>query len=139
MKNIEPISFRDADCGDEATAVLHAEMGRVAIRFSLREDETEVGVALASMECRALLMALQEAQSNDRKSTKTIEFLDDISGDEAIVIVRALEGLVGVGLSLKKDGDIELVFPPTEARAFAETVADALSIAEMTGNTDGPS
>jgi hypothetical protein len=136
MKSLEPISFRDADCGEEATAVLHAERERVAIRFSLNEDEREVVVNLTPSECGTLLRALQEAQSDDRKSTKTIEFLDGTSGDEAIVIVRALEGLVGVGLSLKKDGDIELVFPPAEAGALAETVAAALSIAETPGNTD---
>jgi len=139
MRNLEPISFSDGDSGEEATAVLYAESGRVAIRFSLKEDERDVVVTVAPRECRALLMALLDAQSTERKTTKPIEFLDADSGDEAIVIVRAVEGLVGVGLSLKNDGDIQLAFPPAEVRAFAQTLADALLIAEVTTNTDSRS
>ena len=43
----------------------------------------------------------------------SIEFTDSDSGDEAVVLVRSTGDAVGLTISLRRDGDIE-VFMPTE-------------------------
>jgi hypothetical protein len=53
---------------------------------------------------------------------QTLTFDDLGDGDESLVIVRALPGGVGLTLSKKSDGDVEVVMPP----AIAERVASAL-------------
>ena len=45
--------------------------------------------------------------------TQTLTFTDLDDGDEAIVIVRAVSGGIGLTLSKKTDGDLE-VFMPVE-------------------------
>lgn len=60
--------------------------------------------------------------------TLTFEDLDD--GDESTVIVRAVPGGVGLTLSKKSNGDIEVFMPP----AMAERVGNALREAA----TDAP-
>jgi hypothetical protein len=56
----------------------------------------------------------------------TIRFKDVVSQDEAVAIVRAEPGHVGLALSRREDGDIE-VFLTTEACA---KLADALTKAQ---------
>jgi len=132
MDNLKPITFMDADSGDNAVAVVHAEEGRARIRFFIEGRRKRSWYRLGPERMQNRFRALREAQSSTLRGTRTIEFLDTDSGDEAVVIVRAVEGLICVALSLKKDGDIELVFPPTEGRAFAETLAAALSMSDAT-------
>jgi hypothetical protein len=55
--------------------------------------------------------------------TLNLEDLDD--GDETVVIVRTVPGGVGLALSKKADGDLEVFMPS----AIAERVASALRAA----------
>ena len=57
----------------------------------------------------------------------TIGFRDAESGGEAIVIVRAAPGAVGLALSLRGDGDIELFLPPAAARDLLDAIRQALT------------
>jgi hypothetical protein len=59
----------------------------------------------------------------------TVEFRDAYSGDEALAIVRAAPGIVGVALSLRSDGDIEVLLPPTAAKALLKALHEALAVA----------
>ena len=43
-----------------------------------------------------------------------IRFVDHDCGDEGLVLVRVIGNLVGLALSLRKNGDIEVVFGPEE-------------------------
>ncbi|WP_298363013.1 hypothetical protein [uncultured Bradyrhizobium sp.] len=47
-------------------------------------------------------------------SIAPIKFVDRGSGDEGVVLVRVLEDSVGLALSLRKNGDIEVVFGSEE-------------------------
>jgi hypothetical protein len=55
-----------------------------------------------------------------------IEFRDAESGDDAIAIVKAAPGLVVVALSLRSDGDIQVLLPPAVAHALLEALQQAL-------------
>ena len=63
-------------------------------------------------------------------SIATIQFQDADAQDEALVVVRAGAGSVVLGLSLKSDGDIEVVMPPETAEAVIRALQDALVIAK---------
>jgi hypothetical protein len=52
----------------------------------------------------------------------TITFSDLDSGDEALAIVRYDDHCVCVGLSLKSDGDIQVVMEKDKARALLEAL-----------------
>jgi hypothetical protein len=48
------------------------------------------------------------------ESIATISFSDVESGDEALVLLRAEEGKLALGLSLRKNGDFEVFLGPKE-------------------------
>jgi hypothetical protein len=43
-------------------------------------------------------------------SIPSVGFVDRDCGEEAVVLVRVMDDRVGLGLSLKRNGDIEVVF-----------------------------
>jgi hypothetical protein len=59
----------------------------------------------------------------------TIRFLDSNSGDDVVAIVRAGAGLVALALSLRADGDIEVVMQPADCEALLRALQHAISIA----------
>jgi hypothetical protein len=59
----------------------------------------------------------------------TIEFRDAVSGDDGIAVVRAAPGVVGLALSLRGDGDIELFLPPDAARPLLDAIRQAVVLA----------
>lgn len=58
----------------------------------------------------------------------TINFRDTDTGDDVCTIVRVMQGCVGITLSLKHDGDIEVFM----GRADVETLIAALQKALAT-------
>jgi len=56
-----------------------------------------------------------------------IKFKDLDTADEAVVIVRYNEASVVVGLSLKANGDMQVVMKKTEARQLIEALEKAIS------------
>lgn len=66
-------------------------------------------------------------------SIKAISFIDADSGDEAFVGVRVERGLVGLTISLRSDGDIEVFFGGQEVEALIEALRTAH---EMLSNPD---
>ena len=54
-----------------------------------------------------------------------VTFVDRDTGDDALVLVRVIDDLVGLGLSLKRDGDMEVIFGAEEL----DRVIDALQTA----------
>ena len=55
----------------------------------------------------------------------TICFADRDSGDDAVVVVRTVEEMVGVALSLRTNGDVEVFFGAEEL----DQLVDALQTA----------
>jgi hypothetical protein len=56
----------------------------------------------------------------------TIAFTDCESGDSAVAIVRQCGGVLGVALSLKHDGDVEVFLDPASARKLASAIAQGV-------------
>ena len=61
------------------------------------------------------------------KEAATIEFKDAESSDEAVAIVRYEESRVALCLSLKSNGDFEVVMSKADAGKLAEVLKMALS------------
>ena len=57
----------------------------------------------------------------------TIKFKDAETSDEAAAIVRRDEGRVAVTLTLRHNGDVEVVMNKTDARAFLDALTTALT------------
>jgi hypothetical protein len=57
---------------------------------------------------------------------EAITFFDDNSGDEATVIVRNAHQTIGLCLSLKHDGDIEVFLPIPQAELVLGALQKAL-------------
>ena len=62
------------------------------------------------------------------KQVALIKFQDTDAQDEAFVVVRADERGVALGLSLEKDGDLEVFMPHGSARALIAALQDAVSL-----------
>lgn len=60
----------------------------------------------------------------------TLTFRDAVSDDEAVSIVRVAPGRIGLALSLRSDGDIEVTLPVSTARALVSALGQALAVAE---------
>ena len=69
------------------------------------------------------------------KEVATLNFIDSDSNDEALIIIRVEKDLVAIAFSLKKDGDVELVFRSGEWQTFLVYLQRALAIAER-NNTE---
>lgn len=59
------------------------------------------------------------------KEVATISYGDLTSGDEAIAIIRAQTGAVALALSLREDGDVEIVMSLQVALQLLEALARA--------------
>ena len=59
----------------------------------------------------------------------TLTFRDALSDAEALSIVRVSPGMIGLALSLRSDGDIEVVLPVPTARALMCALGQALAVA----------
>ena len=59
-----------------------------------------------------------------------IDFVDIESRQEGIAIVRAGDGEVGLTLSLKEDGDIEVFLGLRECEQLLSSLQEAVSIAK---------
>jgi hypothetical protein len=66
------------------------------------------------------------------KQVVAIEFTDDDSGGNAVVIVRAGRGGVALSLSMEEDGDVGVVFNPEVCRNLIEALEQAISLATGT-------
>ena len=60
------------------------------------------------------------------KEAATIKFRDSETGDEAVAIVRYDKRHIALCLSLKPNGDVEVVMGAVEARKLLEALAKAL-------------
>ena len=60
------------------------------------------------------------------KTAGTMSFVDRGSSDEAIIVVRYDEGVIGLAISLKTDGDVEVFMGKDEARSLIETLKTAV-------------
>jgi hypothetical protein len=58
---------------------------------------------------------------------QTLSFEDLDDGDESVVVVRAVPGGVGLTLSKKADGDLEVLMPSATAERVASALRDAAS------------
>lgn len=63
------------------------------------------------------------------KEIATIQIIDDDSGEEAVAIVRVVEGRIALCLSLEENGDVEVVMKPGESESLLEALRLATSIA----------
>ena len=61
------------------------------------------------------------------KHVATIKFQDADSNDEGFAFVRADAESVALGLSLKTNGDLEVVMPHESARALIAALQEAVS------------
>jgi hypothetical protein len=59
----------------------------------------------------------------------TLTFRDGVSDDEAVCIVRVSTSMIGLALSLRSDGDIEVALPVPTARALVSALGQALALA----------
>lgn len=60
----------------------------------------------------------------------TICFSDRENGDEAVIVVRAVENSVGLALSLKKNGDIEVFLRAQELDQLIDALGKAREVAQ---------
>ena len=56
----------------------------------------------------------------------TVNFTDQDSGDEACAIVRRVNACIGLTLSLKRGGDVEVILLPADATRLSEVLKAAL-------------
>jgi hypothetical protein len=59
-----------------------------------------------------------------------VEFIDADSSDQAVVLVRAKEGLISVAISLRQNGDLEVFFGKAECERVIDALQKALAIAQ---------
>ena len=64
------------------------------------------------------------------KSISTIEFRDCDSQDDALIVIRAASRCIALGISLKSDGDLEVIIPVEKAQSLIDSLQQAISIAE---------
>jgi len=64
------------------------------------------------------------------KSIATIQFHDPGTQDEVVIVLRADTGCVALGVSIKSDGDIEVVMPLANAQTFIRSLHEAIALAE---------
>ena len=60
----------------------------------------------------------------------TIKFNDADSGEEALAIIRAIEGQIALCLSLKQNGDIEVFFGSEEGERLMEALRQAILVSK---------
>ena len=60
-----------------------------------------------------------------------IQFTDTDSGDEAVAIVRAVDGSIALCLSLERGGDIEVVMNPRDGERLLLALREALAVATV--------
>jgi hypothetical protein len=65
--------------------------------------------------------------STEVREVATISVRDQGSKDEAVVIVRGGPNLVGLALSLRQDGDIEVFLNPPDAARVIDALQRALA------------
>lgn len=53
---------------------------------------------------------------------KTIIFKDSITNEEALIIIRVVKENIGVCLSLKNDGDVEVFFNLSDCQKFVDNL-----------------
>ena len=70
--------------------------------------------------------------SNENFST-TIEFYDFESSDEALAIVRQVEERVALALSIRGDGDIDVLLNSATAKKLAEALLQACEADDTDG------
>ncbi|MGB9774922.1 MAG: hypothetical protein ACPL4I_13070 [Bacteroidota bacterium] len=56
----------------------------------------------------------------------TIQFYDIESGNEAIAVIRAVKAGVGLCLSIKDDGDVEVFLSVSDCKRLAEALWNIL-------------
>jgi hypothetical protein len=64
------------------------------------------------------------------RDVRTLTFRDAETGDEAYVAVRAGAGRIGLVVSLREDGDVEVFFTEDEATTLADALRDAAEASE---------
>jgi hypothetical protein len=57
----------------------------------------------------------------------TISFKGPESADSGIVVIRAQKGIVGLALSLLKDGDLEVFLAPSDCQLVIDALRGALA------------
>ena len=88
-----------------------------------------------SVECVCDQSAPQSYSNNPRSEMRgtmqiaTVRFTDLDSGDEASAMVRVMEKTIGLALSLKRNGDIEVFFGTQELDELIEALQKARAIA----------
>ena len=60
----------------------------------------------------------------------TLEFRDVESDEDGVIVIRVGGGSVGLAISLRTDGDIEVFLSPAQAVAVAEKLREASLAAE---------
>lgn len=60
------------------------------------------------------------------KEIATLQFVDADSGEEAIAIIRAANGYVALCLSLRHNGDVEILIKAEECEALIEALQRAV-------------
>jgi hypothetical protein len=60
------------------------------------------------------------------RETATIRFIDVETGDEALTVVRAGQGQVALAVSLKQNGDLEVVLRPPECEQLITALQQAV-------------
>jgi hypothetical protein len=65
----------------------------------------------------------------------TIAFRDLNSRDEGVIILRAEKGTLGVCVSLREDGDIEVFVGPTECDRLLEALSRAARVVQGEGQS----
>jgi hypothetical protein len=70
----------------------------------------------------------------------TLQFRDFPSNDEAAVVVRADRGRVGLAVSLRQDGDVEVFMPVETCKQLADALRTAIPLrrGERPGAPDEP-
>ena len=57
----------------------------------------------------------------------TIGFKDRESADNGTVVIRAQKGIVGLAISLEKDGDLEVFLAPSDCHLVMDALRGALA------------
>ncbi len=111
----------------KATRIIQTHQSTILIRtgmLTLQADRIS-----ATVRTTAFREHSEELMTNAREIA-TLEFRDVESDEDGVIVIRVGGGSVGLAISLRTDGDIEVFLSPAQAVAVAEKLREASLAAE---------
>jgi hypothetical protein len=66
------------------------------------------------------------------REIQTLAFIDEDTGDEAVAVVRTIDGSIAVALSVSSGSDVEVVMKPRDCERLLMALREAVSATSVT-------